>query len=60
MLGRHAIVETLVQLCIPESDAEHIKRWGRKIQTKAEASAATALRIVGSTTDVTPDFERIK
>jgi pimeloyl-ACP methyl ester carboxylesterase len=55
-----ATIEKFVQLCIPESDAEHIKSWGRKILARAEANAAIALRVVGSTTDVTPDIKRIK
>lgn len=54
-----ATLERFVQLCIPEPDAEHIKSWGRKILARAEAGAAIALRIVGSTADVTLDIQRI-
>lgn len=54
-----ATIERFVQLCIPEPESEHIKAWGRKILSRAEASAAIALRIVGSMTDVTPDLKRI-
>jgi pimeloyl-ACP methyl ester carboxylesterase len=54
-----ATIERFVQLCIPEPDAEHIKAWGRKILARADASAAIALRIVGSSTDVTADLKRV-
>jgi|CXWL01.1.fsa_nt_gi pimeloyl-ACP methyl ester carboxylesterase len=54
-----ATIERFVQLCIPEADAEHVKAWGRKILARAEASAAIALRIVGSTTDITPDLKKV-
>ena len=54
-----ATIERFVQLCIPEPESEHIKAWGRKILMRAEASAAIALRIVGSETDVTADLKRI-
>ena len=54
-----ATIERFVQLCIPEAESEHIKAWGRKILMRADASAAIALRIVGSVTDVTSDLKRI-
>ena len=54
-----ATIERFVQLCVPEADSDHIKAWGRKILMRAEASAAIALRIVGSVTDVTADLKRI-
>lgn len=54
-----ATIERFVQLCIPEPDAEHLKAWGRKILARAEPAAAIALRIVGSTTDVTQEIRRI-
>ena len=54
-----ATIERFVQLCVPEPESEHIKAWGRKILMRAEASAAIALRIVGSVTDVTADLTRI-
>ena len=54
-----ATIERFVQLCVPEPASEHIKAWGRKILMRAEASAAIALRIVGSATDVTADLKRI-
>jgi len=54
-----ATIERFVQLCIPEPDSEHIKAWGRKILARADASAAIALRIVGSLTDITADLKRI-
>ena len=54
-----ATIERFVQLCIPESDSEHFKAWGRKILARAEASAAIALRIVGSMTDVSQHLARV-
>lgn len=54
-----ATIERFVQLCIPEPESEHIKAWGRKILARAEASAAIALRLVGSVTDVTAELKAI-
>ena len=54
-----ATIERFVHLCVPETESEHIKAWGRKILMRAEASAAIALRIVGSATDVSSDLPRI-
>lgn len=54
-----ATIERFVQLCIPEPDSEHIKAWGRKILARADASAAIALRIVGSLTDVAADLKKV-
>ncbi len=52
-------IERFVQLCIPEPESEHIKAWGRKILARAEASAAIALRTVGSVTDITPELAAV-
>ncbi len=54
-----ATIERFVQLCIPEPDSEHFKVWGRKILARAEESAAIALRIVGSVTDVSQHLARV-
>lgn len=54
-----ATIERFVQLCIPEPDSEHFKAWGRKILARAEESAAIALRIVGSMTDVSQHLARV-
>jgi pimeloyl-ACP methyl ester carboxylesterase len=56
----HATIERFVQLCIVEPDSEHIKEWGRKILARAKPDAAIALRIVGSTTDVTTEIGRVR
>jgi pimeloyl-ACP methyl ester carboxylesterase len=53
-------IERFVQLCLPEPDVEHVKAWGRKILARAQPAAAIALRIVGSTTDVSADVQRIR
>ncbi len=55
-----ATLEHFVQLCVPEVDCEHIKAWGRKILARATPEAAIALRIVGSTTDVSEDIKSIR
>ena len=54
-----ATIERFVQLCMPEAESEHIKAWGRKILMRAEPSAAIALRIVGSATDVSSELKQI-
>ena len=54
-----ATIERFVQLCVPEPDSEHIKAWGRKILARAEPGAAVALRIVGSSTDVSSEIKRV-
>jgi pimeloyl-ACP methyl ester carboxylesterase len=55
-----ATLEQFVQLCVPESNCEHIKEWGRKILARATPEAAIALRIVGSMTDVSKDIKSIQ
>ena len=55
-----ATIERFVQLCIVERDSEHIKVWGRKILARAEPDAAIALRMVGSTVDVTAEIEKLQ
>jgi pimeloyl-ACP methyl ester carboxylesterase len=55
-----ATLEHFVQLCVPELDCEHIKAWGRKILARATPEAAIALRIVGSTTNVSEDIKSIR
>jgi pimeloyl-ACP methyl ester carboxylesterase len=54
-----ATIERFVQLCVPEPGCEHIKAWGRKILARADPEAAIALRILGSTTDITPELPRV-
>ena len=54
-----ATIEHFVQLCVPESDSEHIKEWGRKLLARASPEAAIALRILASQTDVSGDIARI-
>lgn len=55
-----ATLERFVQLCIPETDAEPIKAWGRKILARAEPAAAIALRLVGSTTEVQAEIDQLQ
>ncbi len=54
-----ATIERFVQRCIPEPESEHFKAWGRKILARAEESAAIALRILGSATDVSREMKRV-
>jgi pimeloyl-ACP methyl ester carboxylesterase len=54
-----ATLERFVQLCVPETEGEHVKAWGRKILARATQEAAIALRILGSTTDVTADTRAV-
>ncbi|MBP6900622.1 MAG: alpha/beta hydrolase [Burkholderiaceae bacterium] len=55
-----ATIERFVQLCIVEPDSEHVKAWGRKILARATADAAIALRILGSTVDVTAELDGVQ
>jgi pimeloyl-ACP methyl ester carboxylesterase len=38
-----ATVEAFMELCVPETDAEHVKRWGRNILLRAEPEHAARL-----------------
>lgn len=38
-----ATLDSFVETCIPESDSDHIKRWGRQIIDRASQEAAIAL-----------------
>ena len=38
-----ATVERFVDLCVPEPDSDHLRRWGRQILARADQAAAIAL-----------------
>lgn len=54
-----ATLARFVELCVPEKDSAHIKRWGRQIIDRAEPDAAIALRICGSEVDIRGSIARI-
>jgi pimeloyl-ACP methyl ester carboxylesterase len=47
-----ATLDRFIDLCIPELNCEHIKRWGRQILDRASQESAIALRKVGSGMDI--------
>jgi len=47
-----ATLDRFIDLCIPEPNCEHIKRWGRQILDRASQESAIALRKVGSGMDI--------
>ncbi len=44
----HATIKTFVDLCIPEPNSEHLRRWGVNICLRAEAEAAARLVEIGA------------
>jgi pimeloyl-ACP methyl ester carboxylesterase len=54
-----ATLDRFVQLCIPERDCEHVKRWGRQIIDRASQDAAIALRVVSTETDLRGELPKI-
>jgi pimeloyl-ACP methyl ester carboxylesterase len=54
-----ATLDRFVQLCIPEPDCDHLKRWGRQIIDRASQDAAIALRVVSTDTDVRSELPNI-
>ena len=54
---QHAYSQTLdrfVAACVPESDSDHIKRWGRQILDRSSQAAAIALYRTASEVDLRP------
>lgn len=41
-----------IELCVPEADSAHIKKWGRHILNRASQESAIALRWTGSEVDL--------
>lgn len=55
-----ATLDRFVELCVPEPDCGHIKRWGRHIIDRAEPEAAIALRRLGGDIDLRPRLGEIR
>ncbi len=54
-----ATLERFVDSCVPESDSDHLKRWGLQILHRASPEAAIALLFAASQTDLRADLDRI-
>ncbi len=54
-----ATLSQFVELCVPESNAEHLKRWGRQIINRASQESAIALRKVSKEVDMRGDLTNI-
>lgn len=52
-------LQSFVELCVPEPDSEHIKRWGMKILGRASQAEALALLQVGVGLDLRPELPQI-
>jgi pimeloyl-ACP methyl ester carboxylesterase len=52
-------LDRFVQACVPESDSDHLKRWGRQILDRATPAAAIALYRLTGTIDLRADLPRI-
>ena len=55
-----ATLDRFVDLCMPESGAAHIKRWGRQIIDRAAPEAAIALRQINSAADIRAELPHIQ
>lgn len=54
-----ATLDRFVEVCVPEPDSEHIKRWGRQILGRASQEAAIALYLSASGVDLRNDLKHI-
>jgi pimeloyl-ACP methyl ester carboxylesterase len=52
-------LDGFIQTCVPETDSEHIKRWGRQILDRASPEAAIALYRTTGTIDLRDDISNI-
>jgi pimeloyl-ACP methyl ester carboxylesterase len=52
-----ATVQRFVDVCVPEPDSEHIRRWGRQILLRADPEAAAV--ILEAHRHVAPDLARV-
>jgi pimeloyl-ACP methyl ester carboxylesterase len=55
-----ATLDRFVELCVPEPDCQHIKRWGRQIINRADQQSAVALHIASSGVDMRESLGQIK
>jgi pimeloyl-ACP methyl ester carboxylesterase len=54
-----ATLDRFVEICVPEPDSEHIKRWGRQIIGRASQEAAIALYLSAGEVDLRNELSRI-
>jgi pimeloyl-ACP methyl ester carboxylesterase len=54
-----ATLDRFVDVCLPEPDSDHIKRWGRQIIDRASQENAIALHLLVSGIDLRNDLPRI-
>lgn len=54
-----AALDRFVDACVPGTDNEHIKHWGRQILARASQEAAIALHLSASGIDLRSDLPRI-
>ncbi len=52
-------LDRFVEMCVPEPDSDHLKRWGRQILDRASQDAAIALYRVAGSIDLRADLPRI-
>jgi pimeloyl-ACP methyl ester carboxylesterase len=52
-------VQWFIDACVPEPDAQHIKRWARQILLRADAEAAARMMESHAEANVAPDWSSI-
>jgi pimeloyl-ACP methyl ester carboxylesterase len=52
-------LDRFVEMCVPEPDSDHLKRWGRQMLDRASQDAAIALYRVSGSIDLRADLPRI-
>lgn len=52
-------VAFFVDACVPDPDAEHLRRWGRQILLRADPEAAARILEVHADEGVAPDFSAV-
>jgi pimeloyl-ACP methyl ester carboxylesterase len=52
-------VQWFIDACVPEPDAQHIKRWARQILLRADAEAAARMMESHAEANVVPDWSSI-
>ena len=52
-------LDRFVELCVPEPDCDHIKRWGRQIVDRASQEAAIALYNLAGAVDLRSELPRV-
>jgi pimeloyl-ACP methyl ester carboxylesterase len=52
-------LDRFVEMCVPEPDSDHLKRWGRQMLDRASPAAASALYRLTGTIDLRADLPRI-